>query len=145
MIRWGEARSRTLRAPSGKPQGGGEFGAGHFLPSDANAMRASMAISRLPALDRLLQYDPVMLPTIGAIRQVLLELEHVLESLEAPESHSQINKEQVREVIDWLDRIGDRLKSEIWVEQEGPTGWQAMIDGIYLLHEDLAQHLSRSD
>ena len=31
MIRWDEARSRILRAPSGKPQGGGEFGAGHFL------------------------------------------------------------------------------------------------------------------
>jgi len=28
---------------------------------------------------------------------------------------------------------------------ESDTGWQAMIDGIYLLHEDLAQHLSRSD
>ena len=104
-----------------------------------------MDIPRLPALDRHVGYDPVMLPTIGAIRQVLLELEHLLESIEAPEARSRINKDQVREVIDWLNRIGDRLKSEIWVEQEGTTGWQAMIDGIYLLHEDLAQHLSRSD
>ena len=101
-----------------------------------------MAIPRLPSLDRLLGYDPAMLPTIGAIRQVLLELEHALESLEAPESNPQINKDQLREMLDWLDRTGDRLKSEIWVEQEGPTGWQSMIDGIYLLHEDLLQHLT---
>jgi hypothetical protein len=102
-------------------------------------------IPRLPVLDRLLGYDPVMLPTIGAIRQVLLELEHVLESMEAPKSHFRINGNQICEVINWLDRIGERLKSEIWVEQEGLTGWQAMIDGIYLLHEDLAQHLPHSD
>ena len=100
---------------------------------------------RLPALDRLLGYDPVMLPTIGAIRQVLLELEHHLESIEAAESSSRINEDQARELKSWLVRISERLKSEIWVEEEGLTGWQAMVDGIYLLHEDLERHLSRSD
>jgi hypothetical protein len=104
-----------------------------------------MDIPRLTALDRLLGYDPVMLPTIGAIRQVLLELEHVLERMEAPGSHFRISEDQIREAINWLDRVGERLKSEIWVEQEGLAGWQSMIDGIYLLHEDLAQHLPQSD
>jgi hypothetical protein len=103
-----------------------------------------MSAPRLPALDRLLGYDPALLPTIGAIRLVLLELEHQLESIETVESELRINVDQAREVTNWLDRMSERLKSEIWVEKEGLTGWQAMIDGIYLMHEDIERLSSRS-